>query len=308
MLSVPLNVHILRALQEDRVPLTELRRNVGTPPASTMRVYLRAMTELGAIERHRHNEFAAVLEYEITRAGEKLLEVGSVLERWLRGAPDGPIALGSAAARSAIKALSDGYSANIVRALAARPLPLVELSRFIPGVSYPTLERRLAAMRLVGLIEPLPEKVGRGTPYRATDWLRAAVAPGTAAVGWEHRYAPAESVAVSRRDVESTFLLAVPLLELRPGLRGSCRLSVELAKDGVTDFAGVSLATERGRVVSCVSRLEGSADASASGSALAWFRWINRHEVSGIELGGDVGLAEAVADGIRGALVRIPQL
>ncbi len=45
----------------------------------------------------------------------------------------------------------------------------------ISSLSYPSLERRLAAMRLAGLIEARPGN-GRGTPYAVTDWLRRGIA------------------------------------------------------------------------------------------------------------------------------------
>ena len=58
-------------------------------------------------------------------------------------APEGPLALGSSTAKSAIKALVEGWGTNMIRALAARPLSLTELNGLISGLSYPSLERRL---------------------------------------------------------------------------------------------------------------------------------------------------------------------
>ena len=214
--AVPLNVHILESLEEEPTSLADLRRAVGHPPVTTMRSYLRQLTQLGAIECYREPDFPGSASYVLTSSGGKLLTVGEVLRSWLQNAPDGPIELGSIAAKSAIKALLDGYEANVIRALAARPLALTELSRVIPSVSYPTLERRLTAMRLVGLVEPCPERNGRVAPYRVTPWLRFAVAPMTAAVGWERLCDSENAPAMSRSDVETAFLLAVPLLDLPP--------------------------------------------------------------------------------------------
>src|SRR5689334_11873675 len=275
-----------------------------------MRVYMKELTEMGVLERRRQNDFPGTVEYELTRGGEKLLEVADVLQHWLRTAEHGPISLGSPAARSAIKALVDGWQTHIIRALAARPVTLTELARFIPSVSYPTLERRLAAMRHSGQVEPHSGRTGRvgGTPYRATDWLRCSVAPFTAAVGWEYRHVPELAAPVNRMDVEATFLLSVPLLELSPDVSGRCRMTAELRKGSESEFAGVTVTVKDGKVTSCVSRLESDVDAWVSGNPLGWFRWVTRHASDGVEIGGDYELAHGLAEGIRGALVETERL
>ena len=310
LLSVPLNFHVLKALEAEPCALIDLRRAVGSPPQTTMRVYLKGLSEMGVVERRRQNDFPGIVEYGLTRPGAKLLEVADVLQHWLRAADHGPISLGSPGARSAVKALVEGWQTNIVRALAARPVTLTELARFIPSVSYPTLERRLAAMRHSGQVEAHRGNNGngRGTPYKATQWLRCSVAPLTAAVGWEYRYVPELAGPVNRMDVESTFLLSVPLLELSPEVSGRCRLTTELRKGRESEFAGVTVTVREGKVTSCVSRLEGDVDAWVSGNPLGWFRWVNRHEDDGVEIGGDYDLAHGLAEGIRGALVETERL
>jgi DNA-binding HxlR family transcriptional regulator len=303
LLAVPLNVHILQALEAEERSLSDLGRAVGHPPTSTMRVYLRTLTELGVLERQREVDFPGSVTYALTRSGEKLLAVGEVLAYWLRAAPDGPISPGSTAAKSAIKALVDGWSSSIVRAIAARPLSLTELNKLIPQISYPALERRLTAMRRVGLIEARANGAGRATPYRASSWLRASIAPLSAAVGWEQQCCPSGSPLIGRLDVEATFLLAIPLIHLPSELSGVCRLAVELRGGSDLEYAGVTVAVEEGRAVSCVAKLGGDADAWVGGSPLDWFRWVNGREGHQIELGGDASLGAAVAEGLREALV-----
>jgi hypothetical protein len=39
LLSAPLNVHLLQALEDGSLPLIDLRRAVGSPPQRSMRVY-----------------------------------------------------------------------------------------------------------------------------------------------------------------------------------------------------------------------------------------------------------------------------
>jgi DNA-binding HxlR family transcriptional regulator len=307
MLAVPLNVQVLQSLGEQPTPLPDLRRAVGHPPVTTMRSYLRKLTELRLIERHREDDFPGSVSYAITLPGRRLLVVGEVLQDWLRSAPEGPVELGGIASKSAIKALVDGWSTGIVRALAARPLALTELNRVISQVSYPTLERRLTAMRQVGLIEPDPERNGRVTRCGVTPWLRHAVAPLTAAVGWESQCISDQAPAPSRIDAEAAFLLAVPLLELPADVDGTCRLAVEFRRGSDIEFAGVTAAIVEGKVRSCVSRIDGKPDAWATGGILDWFRWMRGSDGHQIEIGGDSSLANAMADGLRGALLQVPK-
>lgn len=304
LLSVPLNVHILKALEDEERGLSELTQAVGLPPATTMRSYLRSLVEVGALARHREGGFPGGVSYTLAPAGEDLLKVGEILQRWLGEAPDGPISLGSTASKSTIKALIDGWCANIVRALAARPLPLTKLDRLIPQISYPTLERRLTAMRLVGLVEGRREASGRGTPYCVTPWMRRAVAALAAAAVWESRYfADAD---VGRLDIEAGFLLAIPLLELPPGITGACRLAIEMESGPNPGYAGVTLELEESRIVYCATRLDREADAWIVGAPADWFRWMIGSESERIELGGDTWVGRGVLASLREVLMPLP--
>jgi DNA-binding HxlR family transcriptional regulator len=304
MLAVPLNVHVLRTLEESEgpTPLTDLRRAIGHPPVTTMRSYLRRLVELGLVKRHREDDFPGSVSYLITSRGERLLAVGEVLQIWLRSALEGEIELGSTASKSAIKALVDGWSTGLIRALAARPLGLTELNRVIPQVSYPTLERRLTAMRQVGLIEPDPQSNGRVTRCQVTPWLREAVAPLTAAVGWEATSIPDQTPAPGKLDAEAALLLAVPLLDFPAELEGTCRLAVEFRRGSDLEFAGATATITGGKVCSCVSRIEGHPDAWISGPILDWFRWVRGGEHR-IEVGGEIEIVQAIERGFRNALV-----
>lgn len=300
LLSAPLNVHILEALKDEERGLTELTRAVGLPPASTMRSYLRSLVEAGVLVRQREGGFPGGVSYSLTPAGQGLLEVGEVLEQWLREAPEMPISLGSTASKSSTKAFVDGWCANIVRALASRPMPLTKLDRLIPQVSYPTLERRLTAMKLAGLVEARRQGSGRGTPYCVTPWLRRAVATLAAAAAWESRFFA--EAPVDRIDVEAGLLLAVPLLELPPGITGACRLTVELGSGSNRDYAGVSLVIEDSRVSSCVTRLDGEVDASISGTPADWCRSMAGAEDGRIQFGGDTWVGRGVMASLREVL------
>lgn len=299
-----MNVHILRTLEAGKMPLLDLRRAVGLPPQSTMRVYSRTLTEAGLIERRRRNDFPASTECEITASGRALLRVAAAAEDWLAAAPDRPTLLGSAASKSAIKALAEGWSTDIVRAVAAQPVSLTELSQLIPTVNYPSLERRLGAMRLVGLVEPQPGN-GHSTSYRATTWLRHAAVPLAAAAAWERKHLREDGGPIGRLDIEAAFLLAIPLMKLPSSLTGRCRLAVEFQDGASLVLAGVLVCIEEGRVVACSPRLDGEAEAWVSGTPVAWLREMNGHGKSQLRRGGDTGLAKAVIDALR-ALAPLP--
>ena len=298
LLAAPLNVEILRALEDEPRNLLDLRQAVGSPPQSTMRVYTRALAELGVLERRRRNEFPATAEYSLTKAGGALIAVADVLETWLQTAPQGPLTIGSVAAKSATRALVGGWSANIVRALAARSLTLTELNILIPKISYPSLERRLGAMRLANLIEAQPSD-GRGVPYQATEWLHRSVLPLTAAIAWEQRHLQEPEAKIGGIDAEAAFLLAVPLISLGSGVTGRCRLSVEVRGAAEPIFAGVLIGVESGEVVSCTARLKGGVDASASGTPRAWIRQVAGAAEPQLEMSGDFALARAVVEALQ---------
>jgi DNA-binding HxlR family transcriptional regulator len=306
LLAAPLNVQILKALEPGSSALFDLRHATGSPPQSTMRLYMRTLSELGAIERTPRREFPTSVDYAITDAGRGLLEVGEVLDNWLRQAPEEERELGSPEARNAIRPLIEGWSTNIVRALAGRSLSLTELDRLIPKVSYPSLERRITAMRLVGLVDG--HRVdGGSTPYSATEWLRRSVAPLVAGVAWERRYLSDSAPPIGRLDIEAAFLLTIPLMELPKNMTGKCRLSVEVQRGSNPVFAGVLVCIEEGEVVSCSPHLQGEAEGWVSGTPRAWLRRLGSGSGSGeeLEVGGDAGLAEGIIEALRRTASRL---
>ena len=299
LLAVPLNVHALRALAEGETSLSSLSAALGHPPASTMRSYLGSLEDLGVIERRQEAGFPGSVSYALTPSGNVLLWVENIHQGWLQLAPNGPIQPATQAAKSATKSLIGGWSSGIVRALAARPFSLTELSRLIPQISYPTLERRLSAMRRVGLVEARRNGSGRGTPYAATDWLRHAVAPLTASMEWEQRHCADQAPVLRRIDIEAPLLLLAPLLELDRARSPVCRLAVELGSGTAADYAGVMVTMKEGRPTAWLSRLNGAADAWATGSLGDWLRWINGKDEARLEFGGDAGIATALAESLR---------
>lgn len=298
---MPLNVLILRALAAGAKQQADIRRVTDAPAQTTLRAQLKKLVEIGAVEKHRRNRFPGVLEYEPTGPGRELLFVAELVERWLGQAPDGPLSLGGATAKAAIKALAEGWSTSMLRALATNPLSLTELDRVITALSYPSLERRLAALRIAGQVEA-EGGYGRGTPYVVTPWARGGVAPLAAAALWERRHLPHSTQPIGRIDAEAMFLLTGPLLSLPEEMSGTCRMAVELPGNGGRRLAGVVVGVEKGRIESCTSRLQGTPDACALGSAVGWLEAIVNADTSSIELGGNGRLARALLASLHRSL------
>jgi DNA-binding HxlR family transcriptional regulator len=272
-----------------------------------MRKRLRTLTDLGILERRRQAEFPSSVDYSLAPAGSELLDVALFLQAWLKDSPDGPLELGTTAAKSAIRALTEGWSSTIIRAIAARPLSLTDLSRVIANLNYPSLERRLGAMRLAGQLSSSLGN-GRSRPYTATIWLRKAIGPISAGARWERSYLAGETSPIGKIDIEAAFLLAVPVLRLSPDLCGTCRLVVETrSPDDKLDLAGVFVTVVDGRVTSCVSRLQGQADSWAVGSTRSWLDAVVEGDLAMLEIGGDSLLARALIEGLSEGLFAVRQ-
>jgi DNA-binding HxlR family transcriptional regulator len=300
LLAMPLNVLILQSLANGPKQQATLRREAGSPAQTTLRAQLRRLTEIGAVEKHRRNRFPGVLEYELTASGRELLLVAVTLKRWLEKSPSGPLLLSDNAAKAAIKALAEGWSTAMLRAVAARPLSLTQLDRVISSLSYPSLERRLSALRLAGLVESRAG-TSRGTPYAVTDWLRHGIAPLIAAARWERRRRSQVSPPITPIDVEAALLLTLPLLSLSPELSGSCRMAAEMP-NGKRRLAGVMADVSAGTIASCSTSLQGRPESWALGSIPAWLGATMEHDLSGMEFGGDCELGRSLIDGLHRVL------
>jgi DNA-binding HxlR family transcriptional regulator len=300
-LALPLNCLILRALGEGTSRLVDLRRAAGVPAQTTLRVHLKRLEQLGAIAAQRGDRFPGALEYELTDAGQELLEVAAPLEHWLEKAPEGPLAPGSSAAKAAIKALVEGWSTCMLRALAVKPFTLTQLDEVIGTINYPSLERRVAAMRLTGQLEA-QEGDGRGKAYGVSAWACQAVAPIIAATRWERRHLAASTPPIEPVDAEAAFLLTMPLLRPSAEVAGSIRLTAEIANDKQRDFAGVLATAREGQIVACTTELDGHADARISASPPAWLAAVIDRDPGGLQLGGDRSLVGAVLDELGNAL------
>lgn len=306
LLAGPLNAAILHALAERPKRQIELRCEVDSPAQTTLRTQLKRLTALDILEKRRRDRFPGTLDYALSEAGRDLLSVASTLNDWLMRAPEAPLRLEAGAGRAAVKALAEAWSTTMLRALATGPLSLTDLDRLIVNLNYPSLERRLAAMRLAGLVQACRES-GRSTPYEVTDWLREGIGPVASAIRWERRHRPELSEPIGATDVETAFLLALPLIEVPVEVAGTCRLGVELRNGNGWHLAGLVAKIQSGAFTSGTTRMGGTPNAWALGSASAWLNALVDHDVAGLERGGDSQLAEHLIEGLHRCLFAAAQ-
>lgn len=275
--------HILRELLDGPKSVSEMREEDGSPAIA------------GDLED------TAV---KITPTGREMLFVSFVLERWLQDSPQGPLALGSDAANDATAALACGWSTTLTYALAREPLTFPEMSQAVQ-ISYRSLEDHVDAMEQAGLLDPQPGGSG-GARYAVTDWLRAGIAPLSAAARLERVSTIEGAAPIDALDFEASFLLTLPLLELPSDLSGTCLLGVEVDGGRRPGLAGATARVEGGRVVSCSEELAEDADAWATASAADWLDTVIEPDAKRVSTGGDRLLASVLLDRLHRTLFGIP--
>ncbi len=306
LFSAPINGLVLRALADGPCQRGELHELVGWPPPSTLRGNLDGLARIGAVGLSRSADRANSVDHALTPLGDELLVVADAIDAWLANAPGEPLGLGSGAAKAAVGALAGGWDTMMVRALATGPITLAELDGLIAGVSYPTLWRRLAAMRVTGQVERRPAE-GLTHAYGVTDWLREAVLPLALAARCEHRHLRGVAAPITWVEVESAFLLTLPRVVLSEQAEGPCTLAVDTGErtngSARSRVAGVRVEVREGRVVSCSTRLLDGPETWALGSAEGWLDTVADDAAATVSCGGaDPELAFALIGGIRQAL------
>lgn len=293
---------VLRALSGGPLRLADLRRKVGGPAQSTLRGNLDNLIGMGALEKRQSNGRANMGDNALTPVGTELLFVADRVEAWLARAPEGSLNLESEPGKASIKALVSGWDSTMLRAFAVRPFSLTEIDNLISAFSYPALERRLASMRLAGFLRPVPRNGGGATPYAVADWLRHAMAPLLAAIRCERRHMAGETAPLTRIDVETILLLALPLVDLAPNAAGTSQLAVYGGGDSDWRSAGVRLSCEAGKITSCASKLEPKSDSWVRGSAAQWLDALVSGKSRQLEISGDRALTRDIVDGLHRAL------
>jgi DNA-binding HxlR family transcriptional regulator len=308
-LATPLNVTVLRELQTGPKRPDELRRECSPPSKRALRSCLATLERLGVVTRRGHRLLPESREYDLAEPGRELRFVMIALERWLKSNRPDRIELDTDAGAHAIKTVLSGWSANIMRAVAARPYTLAELNDLIEPLARDSLEHRVEAMHRAGLLELTDRGVGEKRPYVRTAWLCRAMGPIVAASRWERRNLPEMSALIGRSDAETALLLTMPLLQLPPTARGSCRLIVEISEEPGEMDATVT-ATAEGCRVTHYEPVNRDADATASGPPSAWFRAAIEAKLGHLEVDGDQRLANGLLNALFAALysLRAPSI
>jgi DNA-binding HxlR family transcriptional regulator len=310
-LAAPMNIEILVTLADSPRSAAELLAAVGDPPRTTAQKRLRELTEFGALRRRRRQDFPRQTIYELTPDGARLLQLAEAVRHWLAGAPKGRAVLGSPRAREMVHALVGGWSSSIITLLADSPRSLTDLDRLVDSVPYPSLERRLVALREIGLVKSAPA-VGRGTPYEATDWLRRAAAPLLAAAAFEHE--PSADPLLRASEMRAVLLLALPLVRLPLESHGTLVLAIypEFQSTGGSDArtpTGATLEIRAGRVVRCVTEIDETAPNWVLGTPGFWAEAALRGAIGRLRIGGGTPqLGTALVTGVYDSLGALDEL
>jgi DNA-binding HxlR family transcriptional regulator len=190
----------------------------------------------------------------------------------------------------------------IVRDLVAGPRRFVELQRVLPGISTEQLRSRLNRMVADGLLtrqryREVPPRVD----YELTERARQLMPVVGALARWGFDWtwgSPRDGEAV---DVGAVLRLTPGMLTPSAGLSGRVDCIVERA-DGPRRYA----LTAGGGSVSITERdLDGSADATVSGTEDAWIRAFGPEgDLGALEVSGNRSLAEELLGGIVSAAAR----
>jgi DNA-binding HxlR family transcriptional regulator len=286
MFANPLNTEVLRAHRDGPQRLGNLQERIGWAAEATIRDAIGTLREVGALEKRRAQEARNAVATALTPAGREMLAVPTALEIWLAQCPTGPISIEDEHVKVAVKALAEGWSSTLMRALAIAPHSLTELSALIPDVSYPSLERRIGWMRASGQVTAQP-KEARGTPYTPTDWLRRSVAPLCVAGRCERRYLD-KAPPITDIEVEAAFLLTLPLVRLPKTARGTCLLAsrTDGSDEASGALAGTTVEVQGGEVASYSREWEGEPATWAVGTSDVWLDAVIDGQLEDLRIGG----------------------
>jgi DNA-binding HxlR family transcriptional regulator len=194
----------------------------------------------------------------------------------------------------ALDLVGDKWTLLIVRDLAAGPRRFVELQRVLPGISTEQLRSRLNRMFADGM---LTRKRYREVPprvdYELTERARELMPILGELARWGYEWAWSPPRASESVDLGAIFRLAPGMLS-RPRATGTVEFVVEeperqaaytftLSEDGVT----------------VEERTADAADARVRGTIEAWVKSFSpERDRTGLQLGGEQSLAEALLDGL----------
>lgn len=296
---------ILRAHREGPLRQSELQDKLGWSAEATVRDAVKFLRKVGALEREKAEGARNAVATALTPAGEEMLVVARVLEKWLAACPEGPVPIDSTEVKVAVQALAEGWTSTLMRVLSSSPCTLTELSAEIPGISYPALERRIAWMRTTGQVSQLKEGF-RGKPYVPTEWLRRSIAPLVVAGRCERRHLE-DAPPVTDVEVETAFLISLPLVDLPTNAAGSCILASQTdpVEPGAENpgLAGVAVSAGERKITSCSVTVEDEPSTWVVGSPDDWLNAVLDGSFEDLRIGGkDPQLAVDLVNGLHYSL------
>jgi DNA-binding HxlR family transcriptional regulator len=255
---------------------------------------------IGALERRRPDGESGVLDNALTPFGRDLLFVSTVIDAWLARAPTESLGSETADAKDAIRALVSAWGSTMLRALAVRSLSASELDNLLGSFSYSAIARRISTMGDAGLVSVVGQD-GNGPAYAPTRWLHEATGPLMAAMLCECLHLDGQATPLGRIDVETLFLLALPLIGSIGTSDGTCQLVVQLeGSDGNGGVpAGVRVSIGDGDLVSCVSTLDEAPNEWVSGPASKWLEALVEGSIDELDSGGRHGLSVALVEALH---------
>lgn len=195
----------------------------------------------------------------------------------------------------ALDLVGDKWSLLIVRDLSAGPRRFVELQRVLPGISTEQLRSRLNRMVADGMLtrqrfREVPPRVEYGLTERAQELMP--VLGALARWGYEWAWSPPRQGEAI--DLGAIFRLAPGLLA--PGeLKGTILLNVR--ENGQSTFYTVAC----GEQIGVAEHEEARGDAQIAGNRSAWVSALSpEHDLRGLEITGDAGLAGRLLDALGG--------
>jgi DNA-binding HxlR family transcriptional regulator len=192
-----------------------------------------------------------------------------------------------------------------VRDLVAGPRRFVELQRVLPGISTEQLRSRLNRMVADGLLtrqryREVPPRVDYELTERARQLMPVVGALARWGFDWTWS-APRDGEAI---DVGAVLRLTPGMLAPSAGLAGRVQCVVE-RPDAEVRVRRYDLTAAGGRVEISERDLDGTPDATVTGSEAAWVRAFGPEgDLSELEIAGDTRLAEALLSGIVTAAAR----
>jgi DNA-binding HxlR family transcriptional regulator len=192
-----------------------------------------------------------------------------------------------------------------VRDLVAGPRRFVELQRVLPGISTEQLRSRLNRMVADGLLtrqryREVPPRVDYELTERARQLMPVVGALARWGFDWTWS-APREGEAI---DVGAILRLTPGMLAPPASLSGRVHCVVE-RPDAEVPVRRYELTAAGGRVQICERDLDGSPDATVTGTEASWVRAFGPDgDLSELDIEGDARLAEALLSGIVAAAAR----